>query len=546
MSRPAGVADKSSRLEGDARIGSLAGSTIDILQVHSIPQPLAESEAKYRRFIDAAPVILWSASADGLREFHNDRWYELTGARPGSAEGWNWLSMVHPQDRNRVEASVRRCIEAVEPYEIEYRLDGPGGPSTLLERALPMLDDRARCQGWHGACTEIRTLADSRLQQDTALSDLQERHAYLQAILDSVPEAMIIIDEHGIIRSFSPAATAQFGWPASEAIGRNVKMLMPDPYRAGHDGHLSRYLATDERRLIGVGRVFVAKRRDGSTFPMELSIGDARSGGKRFFTGFVRDLSERQAAERRFQRVQAELAHVSRLSVMGELATGLAHELNQPLAATANYIQGSLRLLAEDTIDLALIKDALTVACEQLFRAGDIIARLREFVSKSQVDRQAISLLPVLEEAGVLAMVGTKDDGVRLSFDVPATVGLVLIDKVQVQQVLLNLMRNAVEAMAQSPNRELALAARISDDGMVTIAVADTGPGLSDEMADRLFQPFVTTKRDGMGVGLSICRTIVEAHGGRIWAENNGGPGLTFKFTLEAAPEPGGEHVPTV
>jgi len=402
---------------------------------------------------------------------------------------------------------------------------------------VPVRHDDGEIYRWKGACTDIQELIESRRAKEAAFADLEAREAHLQSILDSVPDAMIVIDHRGTMQSFSAAAEVQFGWTAEEVLGRNVKMLMPSPYRDGHDSYLSRYMTTGERRIIGIGRVVVGERRDGSTFPMELSVGEMRSGDRRFFTGFVRDLTERQDAERRFQHVQSELAHVSRLSAMGEMASALAHELNQPLSATANYIQGSLRLLKQDPVDKPMIADALAVAGEQMFRAGDIIRRLRDFVSKGETERRLENLPQLLEEAGALAMVGAKDRGVRLRFDIAPGIGLALVDKVQIQQVVLNLMRNAVEAMADTAQRDLLVSAQNADEGMVIVSVRDTGAGISEEIADQLFQPFITTKHEGMGVGLSISRTIVEAHGGRIWAEPAPGGGTVFSFTLRAVQE---------
>jgi two-component system sensor kinase FixL len=385
-------------------------------------------------------------------------------------------------------------------------------------------------------------VAGSRLTRSSretaaALEDLEAREAHLQSILDTVPDAMIVIDEQGVIQSFSAAAERLFGWTAAEAIGINVSALMPNPYRNAHDGYLQRYHDTGERRIIGIGRVVVGERRDGSTFPMELAVGEMRSGERRFFTGFVRDLTERQATERRLQDLQSELVHVSRLTAMGEMASALAHELNQPLAAVANYMKGSVRLLDQEPLDREKVKGALASAGEQALRAGQIIRRLRDFVGKGEAERRIESLPQLLEEAGALAMVGAKERGVRLRFAIDGGVDLVLADKVQVQQVVLNLMRNAIDAMEDTPRRDLLVAARLVEDEMVEVSVSDTGPGISPDIADQLFQPFITTKSTGMGVGLSISRTIIEAHGGRIWVEANPGGGAIFRFTLMAAPE---------
>jgi two-component system, LuxR family, sensor kinase FixL len=345
---------------------------------------------------------------------------------------------------------------------------------------------------------------------------------------------MIVIDEHGVMQSFSAAAERQFGWTAAEVIGRNVSMLMPNPYRDAHDQYLGRYLATGERRIIGIGRVVVGERKDGSTFPMELAVGEMVSGERRHFTGFVRDLTERQAAERRLQDVQAELVHVGRLTALGEMASALAHELNQPLTATASFLKGCRMLLKRRPLDEARLDQMIEQAADQSLRAGQIIRRLREFVSKGEADRSIESLPKLLEEAGALAMVGARDLGVRLLYRVDKQVDLVLADKVQIQQVVLNLMRNAIEAMENAARRDLVVGAVPAAGGMVEVFVSDTGHGISPAVAAQLFQAFTTTKQQGMGVGLSICRTIVEAHGGRIWVEPNADGGSIFRFTLPA------------
>ena len=368
--------------------------------------------------------------------------------------------------------------------------------------------------------------------------DLIAREAHLKSILETVPDAMIVIDDLGMIQLFSSAAERLFGYQARDIVGLNVKTLMPSPYWEHHDGYLQRYARTGEKRIIGSGRVVVGRRCDGSTFPIELAVGEMNSAGRRYYTGFIRDLTERQEAQARLQELQSELAHISRLTVMGGMASALAHELNQPLSALTNYLSGSRRLLEQRTDeDTMIVRDALERAAAQSMRAGEIIRRLRDFVGHGETARRVESIKKLIEEASALALVGAKESGIRVHFNFDPTAEYVLVDKVQVQQVLLNLIRNAMEAMEHSDRREILLSTALATNGFIEVNVADTGPGISEELAEQLFQPFITTKSCGMGVGLSISRTIIEAHDGLIWMEPNPGGGAIFRFTLRLVRE---------
>ncbi len=248
--------------------------------------------------------------------------------------------------------------------------------------------------------------------QRQADEDLRAREAHLRSILETVPDAMVVIDEQARIKSFSAAAVRQFGYAEEDVAGRNVSLLMPEPYRTQHDAYMARYLSTGERRIIGIGRVVVGQRKDGSTFPMELSVGEMRSGGERYFTGFIRDLTERRQTETRLQELQSELVHMSRFTALGEMASTLAHEINQPLTAIASYLKGCRRLLSRmEGAEVLKLSDAVNEAADQALRAGQVIRHLREFVTRGEGERHIEGLPKLIEEASALALVGARREG---------------------------------------------------------------------------------------------------------------------------------------
>lgn len=366
-----------------------------------------------------------------------------------------------------------------------------------------------------------------------AQGELSSSEAQLRAIIETVPDALIVIDERGIIQSFSPAAQRLFGYLPAEVVGRNVSLLMPAPYRDQHDGYLARYLATGQRRIIGIGRVVVGQRADGSTFPMELSVGEAKFADRRLFTGFVRDITEQQSTHERLHELQSELLRVSRLSAMGQMASALAHELNQPLTAIMNYVQACRRMVtAPGGPPLERLCEIMDRAVGQAGRAGLIINRIRQFIQKGETERRSESINQVVEEASALALVGARESGIlvlmELSKDLPST----FIDRIQIQQVVVNLVRNAMEALADCERRQLTIGTAQREPDLIEVSVADTGPGLSEAVMSQLFQPFVTTKPKGMGLGLSISRSIIDAHGGRLQVSRNAEGGATFRFVL--------------
>ena len=357
----------------------------------------------------------------------------------------------------------------------------------------------------------------------------------LRSILATVPDAMIIINTSGVITYFSAAAEQMFGYGSEEVLGQNIRLLMPEPDREHHDDYMRRYLETGQARIIGIGRFTVARRRNGEVFPIQLSIGEAGTGDGRVFSGFVRDLTEREEARVHLEELQNEIAHVSRVSAMGTMASSLAHELNQPLTAIANYVEGARDLLDNPTPDiLETVREVLDDAARESVRAGQIVRGLRDFIGRGTAERRAENLPRLINQANALALIGAREMGIDVDLALDPQAETVFVAGVQVQQVLVNLIRNAAEAMESSDRRRLSIRTQRLSKEFVQVSVTDSGQGFAPESLDRLFEPFFSTKGEGMGLGLSICRTIVESLGGSIWAEQAAG-GMTFNFTLLSA-----------
>lgn len=488
-------------------------------------EPAARLEAVMEAAVDGIIVI----DASGVVQTYNKACERIFGFEAGEVLGRNVSMLMPSPDRERHDGYLadyrrtgKRKIIGISREVVGRRKDGSTFPMELSVAEVNQGGD-------HVFVGMVRDITARRRAQE----ELREREARLRSILDTAADAIIVIDEAGTVESFSLSATRLFGYEPAEVVGRNVRMLMPAPYHDAHDSYLHRYLETGERRIIGIGRIVVGQRKDGSTFPVELKVGEIRLRDRRLFTGFLRDITERQATEQSLHELQAELVQVSRVTSMGAMASAFAHELSQPLGAAMNYLNAVRRMLEEGAGPQAPRSlEGTQRAIAEIARAGQIIRRLRQFIQKGRTERSWERLGKVIEESSALALVGAADRAINIRFDVDADLPPVFVDRVQIQQVLTNLVRNAVEAMAEAPRRDLTILASVARDGVVEIAVADTGPGIAADIAANLFKPFVTTKSDGMGVGLSICKSIVQAHEGELWTEPNPEGGAIFRFTL--------------
>jgi len=356
----------------------------------------------------------------------------------------------------------------------------------------------------------------------------------LEAVLDTLVDGVIIIDAVGTMRLFNPACIEIFGYDPADVLGQNVKMLMPEPFHSGHDGYLRSYNETHHRKIIGIGREVKGRRKDGEIFPMDLAVGEVNLHGAPLFVGIIRDLTSRHEQETKYRLLQEEHFHLSRVSAMNEMGSAVAHELNQPMAASINYLETAKLLLARDgDVDKEKLLDITSRAIEQTHRASDIISRMRGFIEKGDVEKSANDLSEVIETARRLAFLTFDQQHIEVRIDVPTSLPKVFINSIQIQQVLVNLMKNACEAMSESELKLLDISAHLGSCGtMIEVQVSDTGRGLSEQDIETLFVPFSSGKSEGMGVGLSISQSIVTHHDGQIWATPNTPVGAIFHFTL--------------
>jgi PAS domain S-box-containing protein len=527
----------------DGKPEALLSVSRDITGLQQAEESLRQSEERLRLAIETTGLGIWDFNTlTGERQWTAEA-RELFGFAPDTTITQDLvLQCIHPEDREQiVDTAYRDQPGDSLTFNNTFRITraDTGEERWITSAGHTLVDKDGRPTRKLGIAQDVTLHVAAEEALRASQDRLLRQTAHLESILATVPDAMVVSDEKGIIRSFSATAVRMFGYHPEEIIGTSVKYLMPVPYRDNHEGFMHRYRHTGERRITESGRVAVAQRKDGSTFPMEVHLGEMESSGERFFTAFIRDLTDRQYTEKRMQELQTELAYMSRLSAMGEMGSTLAHEVNQPLAAITGYLKGCGMILDRmDGEQVPMLRHGIEGAAEEALRAGEVIRQLRAFVARGETDQEVEDLRKLIEEASALALAGAKDKGIKVEFDLPHESPKVLVSRVQIQQVLLNLVRNAMEAMQDVDERHLTIQAEVEDEGaMVRLSVKDTGTGLAPSVQDKLFTPFTTTKKTGMGVGLSICRTIIEAHGGKIWADSTPGEGTAFHFTLKAVKE---------
>jgi len=364
---------------------------------------------------------------------------------------------------------------------------------------------------------------------------LLEREAKLNSIFNASIEGIITINTSGNIVSVNAAVETIFGYREEELIGSSINKLMPLSLRNKTQHNLKDYLQTYMLKNMGQIKEFEGVRKDGSSVPLDLSIAEFSIDETNYFTGIVRDVSLRKCQEQQDKEHLDELAHVTRLGLMGEMASGIAHEVNQPLTSIANYTQACLNFIQSENPDLEQLSEILLKAHQQALRAGQIIHRMRDFVKSKKIHRTTADINTLIHDALSLCIAEFRHNNIRLIFELEKPLPAVYVDKIQIEQVIINLIKNSIDALKNLPQktqRQIAIQTQLNHDNAIEIRVKDNGPGIDQVQQQKILTPFYTTKSDGMGMGLSISRSLVEAHDGVLHFNSKPEKGTTFYFTL--------------
>lgn len=487
---------------------------------------LRRESRQLRDVIETIPGYVWSASPDGSLDFVNHRWLEFSGLSLDQALKWSWVDAIHPDDRAHFVETWRAAIASGKPMEAEARLRRADGQYRwLLIRNVPQHDKSGKIVKWYGKSTDI----DDRKRAEESLRDTETR---FRAFVDHATDAFFVHDKEGRIIEANRQACESLGYTREELIGMHPLQFDLGLDQTSNESIIQR-LQTGE--TVSLESIF--RRKDGSLFPVDVRIRGFRERGDWYHLSLARNITERKRAEEehlRLRELEVELAHINRLSMMGELATSIAHEVNQPLTGIVSNGSACLRLLDGNTPDLEEAREAVRDIVRDGKRAGDVIARIRALTKRTPPPRETFDLNQTIQD--VLAIVSDEARRTNLVIHTRFADDLAPItgDRVQLQQVLLNLIMNAIEAMSGVNNRvrQIIITTRNVDPGQVQVTVEDSGTGLDPSILPRIFDAFYTTKSGGMGMGLSISRSIIEHHGGRLWATSNDGPGTSFHFTL--------------
>jgi PAS domain S-box-containing protein len=512
----------------DGKLVQLRGLMLDITERKRIEQAILESEERFRTMADSAPVMIWMSGQDKLCTFFNKGWLDFTGRTMEQELGNGWAEGVHREDFDRCLDVYGNAFDARQEFTMEYRLRRHDGEYRwVLDHGVPRLGPEKAFLGYIGTAMDVT-------ERKCAAEALENERQFLRQVIDISPNFIFAKDREGRFTLANRAVADAYGTTVAELIGKTDADFNPnaDEVEFFHKMDLQVINSLAER-FIPEEHVTDAEGQVRWLQTVKRPIID-ESGSANQVLGTSTDITQRKATEEELRRQREELAHLTRVWNMGELATSLAHELNQPLTAILSNAQAAQRFLSNKEANIGEVREILRDIVEDNNRASEVIRRMRALVKKEKPEFTSLDVPSIIEEVRRLVHTDAVIRHVRISVDVSHELPHVRGDKIQLQQVLLNLLLNAFDAMKTSPaeERKVLLRAASDGDGMIKISVCDQGTGLPHDKLDKLFEPFFTTKRDGLGMGLSICRSIIEAHGGRLWAENNIGGGATFYFSV--------------
>jgi PAS domain S-box-containing protein len=486
-----------------------------------VERSLLETEARFRIAADQAPVMIWISGVDKLCTYFNKPWLDFTGRTLEQERGKGWTDGVHPDDLQRCLKTYDEAFDARQPFAMEFRLRRNDGEYRWIsDTGRPRHDIRGNFAGYIGSCVDIteRKRADEKFR----------------LAVEASPSVIVMVNQQGQIVLVNSLTERTFGYARAELLGQPFEVLLPERYRVEHPGYQGQFFAAPEARATAESRELFARRKDGCEFPVEIGFNPIQVEEGVFVLAAITDISERRRTELEAQQHRQELAHFSRVSIMGELSASMAHELNQPLTAILANAQAAQRFLAAGKPDLGEFREILKDIAHDTTRARDVIRHVRALVKKGDQDFTELDVgETILEVVAFLHgdIVGRNGwVGLELTPDLPVVHG----DPIQLQQVMINLILNAFDAMdgLPFPKRRVTISAKPEPVSGVRVTVRDCGTGIPSDKLDLIFQPFYSTKPRGMGMGLSVTRSIVESHGGRIWAENHDGGGAVFHVTL--------------
>ena len=516
-------------------------ASIDDLKVQVAAREKAEAElreratgleAKVRRLIDANIMGIFTWNLEGRIVEANETFLKMVqrGREDVASASMRWTDLTPEEWRARDELAVAdlKATGTMQPYQKEYfRKDGSRVP-VLVGAALFE-------EGGDDGVAFALDLSEQKRAED-AFRRVEEQ---ARAIVDSALDAVVVMNAEGIITEWNKQAEETFGWTRPEALSRRMsETIIPAQYRLSHERGLQHFFKSGQGPVLNRRIEITALRRDGTEFPVELTITPLKSGDTWTFSSFIRDITARRQAEEDLRNAQAELAHVNRVMTMGELAASIAHEVNQPLAAIIASGDSCTAWLANEPPNLDKARGAASRIVQAATQASDIVRRIRALFRKTTSITTPLEINEVITETVSLIDGEVQRKGVSLNTELAANLPVVLGDRIQLQQVILNLAINGTEAMAavEDQHRRMMIQSALTEAGEVLVSVADFGPGIDPQQTAQLFAPFFTTKPEGIGMGLSISRTIIEAHGGRLWAVANQPRGAVFHFALPAAP----------